>query len=283
MIVVFDNNAYSGTGAARLQRIMAAEAALGVCPLASLAVAQELLAGVRDADERRRRRTRAALARLCEHCGDKTGEQPVVRFLADVDSQISQLVRGTAPPVGTGLLEIFGGLVGAVVDAGPEASLDEYAEDLDLVADHVRARESEYASSMRVLADTIFQGQITLEGYRALAPRLLVLRAIAREPDLVHDPERVAAAVALVNGVCAVGLELHLSTVQLVMAGKNIDADANTLWDEEISCATSVQTCIEGARVLLVTEEGKLRRAAAAVGAGDRVISIADYEKLLGL
>lgn len=206
-----------------------------------------------------------------------------MRFVSDTDSQILRITLGASPESAGRLVEDLGGLIGAVAEADADATLEELGEELDQIGAHVIEREAEYAAALEKLAKAIQLGEITLEQYREAAPRLLVQRAMAREPDGDHAPERVAHAVSLVKGFCAVGVELHLMTVDLVMNGKNISADANTLWDEEISCSTSAETFIGNSEVLLVTEEVKLRTAAAKVGASNRVISVRDYETLLGI
>ncbi len=281
--VVFDNNAYSGIGSKRLQAIIAAEKEEGIQPLASLVVAQELLAGVRDPDDRRRGRNRNALARLREHCGDWSGQRPIIRFVSDTDSQILHLLLGPAAGSTSDLFDEFGGLIGAVVDEGLTTSLDSYAAEIDEVARHVSSKENDYVQAMDSLANAIHAGELSTDQYRELAPRLLVQRAMFREQAATYDENRVAEAVNLVKAFCAVGLALHWQTLEKVMGGKNISSDANTLWDEEITCATSAITYISGGSVFLVTEEGNLLAAAASVGAADRVMKIRDYETLLGI
>lgn len=85
---VFDNNAYSAIGFKRIRQIEDIEEAIGVRPLASLVVAQELLAAVLDTESERRIRSRTALVRLWRHCQEVVGERRIVRFIADVDLQI---------------------------------------------------------------------------------------------------------------------------------------------------------------------------------------------------
>jgi hypothetical protein len=284
--VVFDNNAYSGVGCERLRRIQMAEVTLSVRPLASLVVAQELLAGVLDADDERRVRTRRALLRLWRHCQEMTGERPAIRFVADVDSQI-RLLHQCDDGSAARLFDLFGGVVGEIGELladDLDADLSEFEEDLNDVSGHVAEREIKYQSDMRAVAAAINTGTLSIETYRASAPMQLIVRAIGNAKQLENalDPDK-SDLIRQVNTMCAIGIDLHVNTLRRIQREVTSRIDANTLWDEEICCATSLHSTINQSLIILVTEEKKLRACAEAAGAGDRVVSLSRYETLLGL
>ena len=284
--VVFDNNAYSGVGFERLRRIQTAEVARSVRPLASLVVAQELLAGVLDSDDDRRTRTRRALVRLWSHCQDVIDGRPIIRFIADIDSQIRKLHMGEQE-TDRELVDSFGSIVGEVgeiLSSDLSADLSDFDEYLNFVSNHVAERETMYKRDMRAVANEINDGIRSILQYRAMAPMLLIERAISDpvQLEIALDPYR-SDLIPVVSKLCAIGLDLHVETLSTIQRENASRVDPNTLWDEEICCATSLHSTINQSTVVLVTEEKKLRSSAAVAGAGDRVVSLCKYEYLLAL
>lgn len=184
---------------------------------------------------------------------------------------------------GQDLIDEYGALVGEIgerLSDDFDADLVDFADDLRSISAHVSGREQSYATAMREVVAKLCAGELAVEEYRVSAPLDLIFRALREHGSVglaqALDPT-LSEVVRRVNEMCAIGLDLHVSTVRMIAAGKNIEADANTLGDEEICCATSFHSTINQSAVILVTEEGKLRSAALAAGAGDRVMSLSTY------
>ena len=279
--VVFDNNAYKCAHSDRMQRIMAAERALGVKPLANLVVLQELLARARDSDLRERGRNRSAIRKLGEHCrGDRNG-QTVIDFFTHVEGQVYRMLAGEEHPGDREAFDAFGDLVRVVSQALLDDDLAEIAEDLEAIEELVQRAETEYVSLLAKAIDADVQPNPMTRNLDYAAEK-------ARRAEALYGrrftPEQIFAQVLNIAKTTSIAFAVRDGLVKEVRDKRGGHTNhGNTVWDEEVVSSTSMYTTIQGSPVVLVTEERRLLAAAAQAGAGDRVMDLAGYETRLNL
>lgn len=274
--VVFDNNAYQAVSPERLGRIRSAEAERGIQPMANLTVVQELLARVRQPIARDRGRDRAALRKLGEHCRVVREGRIEVRFLTHLEGQIFRLLTGTPHESDARGYNLFAELIRIASEAGSDGSLAEIGDDLDAIESLVSAREAEYVARLEQLS--------RLEGDPNSMRRNLEFAAeMARRAEVMYGQtftaENVVQRVIDIAKISSVAFALRDGIVAEVRAkGGAFAQHANSVWDEQVVCSTSAYSAIAGKRVVLVTEETRLRVAAAQADSARLVCSLDDYE-----
>jgi hypothetical protein len=279
--VVFDNNAYKAVDVTRLQRIMGAERKHGIAPLANVIVLQELLARVRNADPKVRKRNRAAIYKLGLHCRVTSGDRTDIMFLSHIESQVYRLLAMQPHPTDREMFNELGDMVRVVTEAGGEdVPLAELAEVLERIEQTVEKAEADYLVRLEV--------EVAAPGQPNKIKRNLnyAARVAARTQGLYgarFSDQQIVGRLIPIMQFTSVGFALQDAVVSEVRARGSHRQHANTVWDIEIVSSTSMDTSVAGRSVLLVTQESRLIKAAEVAGARDRVCGLAEYETLLGI
>lgn len=280
---MFDNNAYKRIAPPRLAAIIAAERSRGVTALASMAVLQELFARARDPVNDQRGRNRAAIRKMGEHCRVTDGSRTSINFLSHTDCQVYRLLTGAQHPDDTERFDLAADLIRVITEASVDDPLLSIAMPLDAVQRTVEAVESEYVHDLQQVAE----GRTTNEPNlmkRNLEYAARVVRRTEAQYGAKFDLLRATGALVEVMKLTSVGFAVRDAVVAEMKAkGGGYGQHRNTVWDEEIMAATSMYTTINGAPVIVVTEEERLLTAATVAKASDRIFNIAAYERLLGL
>jgi hypothetical protein len=278
---IFDNNAYKRAGSARMDRIRAAEQSHGVVALANVVVIQELLARVRDKDAERRGMNRAAVKKLVRHCSTVRPDGIQLHFVTHLDGQVYRRLTGENPPDDEEMFANFRELVRVVAESERDAPLTEIAESLDAIERHVEGKEREYVSQVEAAAKALSepnQMKRNLDYASNLATRAL------SHYGRSLSPEHIVQAIIPIAQVSSVTFALRDTIIQEVRAkGGGQLQHRNTIWDEEIVASTSMYSTIRRKPILLVTTEARLVAAAARASAGDRVVDLDAYERVMGL
>lgn len=284
LIVLFDNNAYKRVSAERLAGIIEREREIGVTALASVAVAQELLARVRDPDARIRGRNRAAARKLTKHCRGERAGQPIVSFLTHVEGQVYHLFVGHPHELDAGVFEELGAMLGAVAESAEGDSLNSHDAYLKVIETNVAAVEQRYVTRLEDLA----QNERPLEVNR-MRRNLDYAEEIVRVSERLYgvsygDGPAIVARILDVAKLTTLGFAVSDHVARTVREkGGGCARHGNTAWDVEIVSATSIYSSIDGRRIVVVTEENMLLDVAAAEGLQDRVMSLDSYWRLIGL
>ena len=279
--VVFDNNAYKKASANRLTRITKAERENGIIALASIAVLQEMLARVRDTDDKQRGRNRAAIWKLGQHCLAEREGQPVVNFVSHTDSQVYRLLSGTPHPDDKETFDRFGDMVRVVSQATPDDKLAEIAEELSAIEQAVATAESAYVARLDRAAKHDDAEANEMKRNLDYAARLT--RRVEALYGHEFTPGHIVTKLVDIMRFTSVGFALQDSVIAEVRrSGGGHAQHKNTVWDEEIVSSTSMYTTINGKSLLVVTGEDRLIAAAAKAKAQDRLVNLAVHGDSFG-
>lgn len=279
--VVFDNNAYKAINQERLKRIISAERDLGIVPLASLVVLQELLARVRDSDEKIRARNRWAIKKLEQHCLVIRDSNSKINFLNPVDSQVYHLLNGDQHPRDIEMLKLFEDMVSAVVLTDFGDPLSQMSNDLDKIEKIVEQIEKDYVTMLNAITKGKRQPN---QMKRNLDYASHIVHRVQAFYGCQFPPQKIIPHIISVAKITSIGFALQdLILEDIRLKGVSPANHGNSIWDEEVVSSTSIYTTINGSSILLVTQEGLLLAAAKSAQATDHVCNVASYEQSLGL
>ncbi len=244
--------------------------------MANLTVVQELLARVRQQKPRDRGRDRAAIRKLGEHCRVIRNGRVEIRFLTHLEGQIYRLLAGAQHDSDAVGFNTFAELIRIVSEAESDTDLAEISVDLDAIETLVAAREAEYAAMLeQLMRQTGDPNQIrrNLEFAAEMAARTQAM--YGRDFSAFEVVQRVMD----IAKISSIAFALRDSIVREVREKGGAHAQhGNSVWDEQVVCSTSAYSAVEGKRVLLVTEESRLRLAAASAEASAFVCGLDEYE-----
>jgi hypothetical protein len=283
-LVVFDNNAYKDAGPDRIAEIVEREKQLGVTALASVAVVQELLARVRDPNERERGRNRAAVRKLASHCRADRDGRPIINFVSHTECQIFRLFMGHSHSTDAGVFDDLGAMIGAVVESDRDDPLKPHNNYLGMIEANVAKVEHGYVEQLKSLAAE----EVPLDQSR-MRRNLDYAEKVIRVSEQLYgvsygDGPAIVQRIMDVAKLTSLGFALsdHVATTVKERRG-GFAQHKNTAWDVEIVSATSIYTTINGEPIVVVTHENMLLEVAAKEGLEERVMNLESYERLLGI
>jgi hypothetical protein len=300
---VLDVNAYRSLGdGARFPALLEAERHRGVAPYADPWVLMELLGHLADSADPDYKYCRGAVRRIYERCAPK-GDGSPCGLINDSESQITRLITEKPLPgheeatahIGDVCAAVAGTPLGEPLTA-LEPALNYYKEHTAKIeqwfADHFRAQRAIKDEVLGRIKDEDERKKMRRVAMRELdeseAIRTGLVEAIIRGafkdvglpvPDPI-DPEMVKA----VRRTIPVGIEFHVQMMRTAIYDEaNLDSARirNLMWDERISYAIGQE--LDGGPVWFVTDDPKFAAAALAAGYGDRVLTLAAYERWLGI
>lgn len=299
LAVVFDTNAYRALSDQALAELREYEVRAGVHPYASYWVVIELLAHMALKDDPDFGSAIASLKRLWTHCSVKSDDRELLQFLADSENQLCKAIFGEPIPKREAEAEAYAQIVSAVVHSKSPEAWSHYQPALDYLRDHVEDVEQQFVEDMW---DHVVRGldpsagswhplhdepelrkhlaqAITSDIGRRLCARMVVRKA-ALQIDRDLSQESVDAKVDFVTEVFPTPLALYNEIVRrIILDGCDLRRRnrANWIWDMQMAFQTSPAAALQGVPVWLITGDGDIRQAAAAVGADDVVKSVNEY------
>lgn len=284
LVAVFDTNAYVGLGRGALETIAVRESTAGVLALASVWPCLELLARCTSERPSIGRRAHAALRKVAIHAGYGPPEDRRLRLHEAGEFSLARRLFGLE--LQDRLLDI--GYVGNLALAAAEMPLSEFLEahskDLLEVSERVEREERHFVAM--TAAGMASHGR---DGARQGSPSSIHLALIAA--GLVQvlaeqhsiDLERIDVnrAVNLVVQNFAVALAFVYALIGDSPGSGGVPGRGNSHWDLKVAFHACRGASIGGAPVVLVSDDGRLVRAARDASETLRVVRTDEYQSLL--
>jgi len=298
--VLLDSNAYRGLSDAQFDTILEAETRHGVARYCEPFVVAEFLTHLADPADKGYASCRRAVVRTYRRCNVGAGGE--CGILRDPESRIAEFITGKKLERHDWYTEhVIAPLLGdaALVPAG-QPLLAQMEPHLRAIAEHMAKVEAGFAETGRQVKATVAttlageKGEQRKETLRR-AQRLhespatrwgfaqtFIRQAYANAGMTLPDPLPDALVLGVRHG-CAAAIEF-----EAIIWEKIVFQDAkpesphilNLRWDQRI--AYYIGWSMRGRPLWLVTDDNDFARAAAAAGLGDRVHTLAAYERWLG-
>ncbi|HKW51948.1 MAG TPA: hypothetical protein VJQ53_09465 [Candidatus Eisenbacteria bacterium] len=300
--VLLDTNAYRelAMDEARFQRFLEAERRRGVARYADPFAVSELLAHLANPQDRDFALCRRAVVRVWQRCGPSGGEP--CGIIRDSESRFAEVVTGAGLAGHDARTETIGVLIGRVAAAPLDQPLDEEENSrLRVIAAHVAEQKARFVETGRRLQATIeaihagdghekrketmkrarrtHASPATRRGFAEGYIRGAFTNAGVAPPDPLPD-----ALVDRVYPYIATAVEFEaLIWEKLAFDGAKPESRGiqSLRWDQRI--AFNIGQSIGVRPLWLVTGDGDFARAAKAAGHGDRVLTLDQYERWLGI
>ncbi len=276
--VLLDANAYRGLGRARFDALLEFERAREVTRYAEGFALTELLAHLLDPPESMAFRScRAALVRMFRRVA---GEGPC-GIIRDSQSRLVEVVTGKGlddHDAHTDQLRLL------LMHVGHDYALSMIEPQLRAIASHVKAMEDHWTATMRALQQRTAPDVGPTQKDDAMRLRIKETSRVQSAGFLLRVAGQPATpeAVARVRRGAAACVEFGACIYDRVVFDRiDVEADAirNLLWDQWL--AFNVGQTIGPRPLWVVTDDRAIREAAEAVGLGDRVHTLTEYERWL--
>ena len=175
--------------------------------------------------------------------------------------------------------DTFAELIRIVSEAKADADLAEIRDDLAAIEALVAAREVEYVVKLEQLMRQEGEPNRMRRNLEFAAEMAARTQALYGRPFAPQDVVQRVIDIAKISTIAFALRDMIVGEVREKCGA--FAQHGNSVWDEQVLCSTSTYSAVGGKRVLLVTEELRLRAAAAHAGAGDLVCSLRDYEALV--
>jgi hypothetical protein len=283
LVTVFDTNVYIGTSRDALHDIVDRESTAGVLGLASAWACLELLACCSSPDLGRRQRGHTALIKLATHVSHVDSNGPRFRLHEAGEFSLLRGLFGRNP--NEPLLEL--GFVGNLAVEAVSMTLDEfraaYATDLAAVAERVRLEEERFTTMLTAgiarLIDGAQQAEVTPLRLALIAAGLVQVLAEQNQVDLNRENSRRAVNLVVQNFPVALAF-VHALLADASTAG-GAPGRGNSAWDLKLAFHAAGGASLSGVPVVLVSDDGRLLRAAREANDPLRVMPISEYRSLL--
>lgn len=309
--VVFDTNAYrntvrtlyGGTLPLRVKTLRTQEAGKGYRALASITVMLELLTHMADPTDPHRDECGKALAFLVSHCRIDDSEDSMIAFLPPGELAICKALFDRVPDGSQAWLQQVVSQSKAVANNYlSETELSGTSSDIDtfVIADFVQDSEERFKQDFMLMISMIDPGCGTTKidiADTAIRRKLLrfirsdeMLGAMAgayvdKAADSLGATLDAASRSLLVDKAMSrftVPLEIYRQMLErTVTSGLDMEhpkkGRTNSLWDMDIVAFGGTGNTIDGAEILLVTNEKMIREAYAQSGVPHLVCSLEEY------
>jgi hypothetical protein len=296
-IAVFDTNIYIGLGAARAAELARRQRAASVISGASVWTVAELASHLADPTDPRRGRCLGALRALWQHYALYDGSKHFLPFVPDTEDILCRELFGRDTPGRAEEIDAGGAFVRRVA-MGDADELNELSPALAGLRDHIAHVEAEFVAAMRDIVQHLDPRASGWETFRSDPERR---RAILARIDAGHGLRYFAEALvrraAASIGTAIEGADLqhrvefvmrHFGTPlrffdaiirKLVDGGVDMSKPqrANSIWDLQIAFYGVPGWAIDGAPLILVTDEGAIREAARRAGDASATMSLNEF------
>jgi hypothetical protein len=285
-IVTFDTNAYRRLGRNKAKALRQREREAGVLALASPIVIQELAAHLADQSDPDYKYCMGALAGLAEHTWSPSGQDIGLCLHPDTRSTMCRQLFGVIPPDAEQRVKDLSTLAVYVKDNAPTINDPRAVGNFRRCAAFVEEQEKQWVKMMRdVLAqNTAPSVDVWIQGVTTLT---VINQALLIGHKL--DVADIQQKAKILTNVFPVPFHLVATLMQRVTAMAKPALDdpkkkwGNYVWDFHICFYVGASHAIGDAKMYLVAGDKQIVKAAAAAGCGDRVISIEDHMKSVGL
>lgn len=298
---VFDTNTYRSIPALRFAEVSAAESRAETIPYIDPWVAMELVAHLRDPEERQHRPARAAIRRIVEHSKSVRGRTLRSAMLIDSESQVALHLFGKRLPTHDQALAALTIACEYVASVGMDSPLDEIAPIVDEVAAHVSSVESTYAKRVfdllirPVIPDATAWDAVSREPSirnKALAfmrsEEALVALALSeshRAYDEAGHPRPASVLTAVAESVLSTfryAFELQREVLCGVLGrGWSLERAGRSNWVWDVQIAFNVGRSVDLLPIRLITDDQQFHDVALRTGYKALVLKLDDYAKTL--
>jgi hypothetical protein len=302
-IVVFDTNIYLALGIDRTVDLTRRQRAASVISGANIWAVAELSSHLGNADDPHFGRCLGALRSLWQHCKLYDGTGPYLPFVSDTEEQLCTMLFGRPVPGREAEIVAAGAFVRRVATSESTAELAALLPTLTGLRGHIARVEAEFVDSMSDMVrhlDPAAQGWETFrtdpERRRAILSRIdagVGLRNVAEA--LVKTAGRLVGATLegeaferrVDFALATFGTPIHFFDAivrKLVDGGIDMSKPgrANSIWDLQIAFYGLPGSTVDGAPLVLVTDEHAIHRAAAKAGDASSVMYLRDFTASLG-
>jgi hypothetical protein len=284
LIVVFDTNAYISIGRAELDDIIASETSAGVMALVSVWSCLELLSRIASPNARKGDRALAALKKISAHAGYTSSDGPRIRVHEAGEFTLVRGLFGQEPD--EPLLEIgfVADLVVAASHMPPDEFRAEHASELARIAERVAAEERRIGGFPAASSAISAGSRRAPPGPTPLSLGIIaagLVQVLAEQYGVELDPVNSQRAVTLLTQNFPVALAFVYHLIADVSQESGVPGGVNSAWDLKIAFHAARGAAIQGLPVVLVTDDGRLHRAAFETGDELRVVKLSNYRSLI--
>lgn len=298
VVVIVDTNLYRGMSDQVVDDLRSLEGRADVQAMVSFHATTELLSHVAAPTDAGFGASRAALKRLWAHCAVYSLNDSSLPFAPDVNGILARTLFDRRAPWGDELAGKTTSIVKRIALSEADDSLDELSTDLGIIRRFRDDGETRFATALREVrrqlgldsdatsdfaasdrpAPSDFLSSGTL---RSLGAHSLVMNC-ASELRLQVSEGRIVALARILEPTIPTALAVFESAVVKVVSDKaKPEKHANTYWDFQLAFFAADSIRVSGRPVIVVTEDKPVHHAAAATGAGARVLDLDQYRTFL--
>jgi hypothetical protein len=293
LVAVADTNFYLTCSDSTLRELCRLEHSAQARPMASFLACSELLAHLTDTEAEDYRAYRAAIRRLYLHCYRPDDPIPF-RIIADPHGLIAHTLFDRRHPGRFALADRFGFLVERAATATYEDHLVDIALDLYRVKRHRDEVEERFVDSLEALkrqfgldpgnpSDFAPSHRPTPEAFlssgqaRLIGASAIVIN-VAAEYGVPLTEAQVTKLATILLPEASAALSLFEDRLQAVLLrGAKPTNQSNFIWDMYFALVSSCHLSEGLVPILVITNDGAIRRASAAGDGTSRVLSPTEY------
>lgn len=300
--VVFDTNIYRRLGASGTTQLSALEQSNGVLPFAHFVTMQELLTRVATPGTNDYRPCRSAIRAMWLHCRGYDGQRYALRTLVSADAQLASMLLGFQTPKAEREARVLNSIISRIADVDLDDDLvglggalgrikalsthtkRQFVAHFEGVAKTLGGTVQPWAplASTTVKPADISDLVVSGFGLAKLARSRAVKVGRYAERELSEDDVTRCAKLIEEHFPTALAYLNEIVKVTLVN-GQDLNkrSRANAVWDYELSYCCSLTITTNDLPILLVTNDERIHKAAAAGRATSRLMSLAAYRDAL--
>lgn len=281
-VVIFDTNAYRMLGSRNVQALRQRELASGVLALAHPVVMLELSAHLADKNDHNYKPCMSALAALAEHA--KKPDASGLCYCPEPRTEMCHQLFGTMPPGDEQRVRDMGVLAVYVGKSYPDIDNPQMLESFKRCADQVKRLEAQWTDWMK---RQLASGGTSLARSWEDALALFTVAICAGVVGVQLKPAEILGKAKVVRDVFPVPLRLMSALLQKLTPSSPPNLDnpkwGNYIWDFLVCFSVGNSHAIDDAKIFLVTGDGEIEKASVAAGCGDRVVSLQNHMKSVGI